>query len=640
MRITFALKEFFRDKRSNSAQVNHFLVADARLEVTLVFADSSRKMFVPMRRPNGRFVLDIIPADVPDDADASAPPVKHRISRLSLDFTVPFSHGGKTFNLLRILQDFSLAERPSNNDQIIDYALSPFSWKHSSSTNSPLPSANRMTNARTHPLLDLSQLSRDLVLINTLMLDITALWEMLHENNRYYKMRQVLGALDRVTFKVLAHAGGNSFIWYSVIPAYLADSRKISPHVFFSPADYAEKQNVENERKYLLDNSKHFESVSGATLIDGYLLPPIDDDKIQDLTPLPKLDPATTPTLGARALEPGRLDFAGIDAAVGPMVERVVRDASRRSQLIEWVTYYRRNVVNFAYSKVGSRPQAIHPRHWSIGAGFEKAFYGLGNVQPQQFLLMPQPYGRRGVIKGRESDPHLKTVTDTIVDLLQTNTHLIGLAPNELVVKDKMVISCYSESGWDLWKASATNTDHLKAIIGIEPNSVNPKGRDIIPHLLKKHIKVYIIGRHVGFGNHYRPEIGKSLQKQIRFLPDDPLEILQYPPDPSTNDFVKYRIARMTDVDLDPLMLPSERKVLEDLAKRRKPAKGKTAIPLILKPINNSDKLSEGGLTSIFYTHNFALTGGQDMKLSDPTKFYDKPITYRTFFQQAVEEIG
>ena len=96
----------------------------------------------------------------------------------------------------------------------------------------------------------------------------------------------------------------------------------------------------------------------------------------------------------------------------------------------------------------------------------------------------------------------------------------------------------------------------------------------------------------------------------------------------------------MTDVDLDPLMLPSEKKVLEDLAKRREPAKGKDAISLILKPINNSDKLSEGGLTSIFYTHNFALTGGQDMKLSDPNDFYDKPITYRTFFQQAVEEIG
>ena len=492
------MKEFFRDRRANAAQVNHFLLADAHAEVTLVFADSSWKTFVPTRQPNGRFALDIIPADVPDNTTALAPPLKHRISRLSLDFSVPFSHGGKTFNLLRILQDFSLTERPSNSDQNIDYALSPFSWKHSSSTNSPASSANRTTNAQTHPLLDLSQLSRDLVLINTLMLDITALWEMLHEDNRYYKMHQVLGRLDRVTFKVLAHTGGNSFIWYSVIPSYLSDSTKVSPHVFFSPADYAEKQNVENERKYLLDNSKHFETVSGATLIEGYLLAPIDDDKIQDLTPLPKLDPGTSPARGARASEPGRLDFSASDAAMGAMAERVVRDASRRSQLIQWVIENRRNVVNFSYSKGGSRPKDIHPRHWSIGAGFEKAFFGLGDVQPQQFLLMPQPYGRRGVIKGRESDRHLKTVTGTVVDLLQTNTQLIGRSPDELVVKDKMVISCYSESGWDLWKASASNTDDLKAIIGIEPNSVNPKGRDIIPHLLKKHIRVFIIGRHVG----------------------------------------------------------------------------------------------------------------------------------------------
>lgn len=638
MRITFALKEFFRDRRSNSAQVNHFLVADARVEVTLVFADSSRKVFVPSKGPNGRFVLDVSPADVPDNVDASAPPVKHRISSLSLDFTVPFSHGGKTFNLLRILQDFSLTERPANDDQTIDYTLSPFSWKHSSSTNNPLPSASRTTNARTHPLLDLTHLSRDLVLINTLVLDITGLWEKLHEGNRYYRMYESLGAHDRVTLKVLAHTGGNSFIWYSVIPAYLAESSKVSPHVFFSPADYAEKQNVENERKYLLDNGRHFQNVSGSTLIDGYLLPPIDDDKIQELNPLPELDPAALPTLGARAAEPGRLDFAGVDAAMDQMRERVIRDASRRSRLIQWVIQNRRNVVNFSYTS--SRPPDIQPRHWSIGAGFEKAFYGLGEVQPQQFLLMPQPYGRGGVIKGRESDRHLKTVTDTIVDLLLTNTHLIGLAPDHLVAKDKMVISCYSESGWDLWKTSATNMDHIKAIIGIEPNSVNPKGRDIIPHLLKKQIKVYIIGRHKGFGNHYRPEIGKHLQQKIRFLPDDPLKILKYPPDPDTNDFVKYRVGRVTDVDLDPLMLPSEKKVLEDLAKRRKPVKGKAAIPFVLKPINNSDKLSQAALTSIFYTHNFALTGGQDMTLSDPDNFYDKPVTYRTFFQQAVEEIG
>jgi hypothetical protein len=37
--------------------------------------------------------------------------------------------------------------------------------------------------------------------------------------------------------------------------------------------------------------------------------------------------------------------------------------------------------------------------------------------------------------------------------VLQTNTELVGHSEDELVARDKMVLSCYSESGWDLWKA-------------------------------------------------------------------------------------------------------------------------------------------------------------------------------------------
>jgi hypothetical protein len=116
--------------------------------------------------------------------------------------------------------------------------------------------------------------------------------------------------------------------------------------------------------------------------------------------------------------------------------------------------------------------------------------------------------------------------------------------------------------------------------------------------------------------------------------------VLAYPPDPDSNDFVKYRVARVTRVDLDPLMLDYEKELLEELAKRTRPVVGKAAIPVIFQPLNNSDKLGDGGLTSIFYTHNFALTGGQEMTLADPNDFYNKPVSYRTFFQQAVEEIG
>lgn len=631
MRVTFGLKGFGRNRTETAGQVNHFLLKDARVEVTLVFEDSTEKVLTAARGADAGFVLDITPADVPDSAGASAPPLKKRIAGLSLDFTVPVSHAGHTYRTLRILQDFSLTPLPTNSDLNIDYALAPLSWQHSA-----FALTNRRTSAGragTHPLLDLGKLARNVVLMNALVLDLTELWAALHDRNIIYRVYEGLGDHERVTFKVFAHLGGNAFIWYGIVPAYLAESAAVSPHVFFSPADYAEKQNQRDERKYLFDNSQHFEGVSGATLMYGYIMPPVDDDRIEDVAQLREIEPpALTLGMGTGQLR----GFELPDEPIDPKQFR--KELRRRSKLLAWVIARRRNVVNFFYSDAAKKK--IMPQHWNIGAGFEKAFYGLDRIKPQQFLLMPQPYGKGGVIKGRESDGHLKVVTDTIVDLLQTNTELIGPPDGALVRKDKMVLSCYSESGWDLWKASATNLDHIKAIIGIEPNSVNPKGQEIIPRLLARDIKVYIIGRHVGFGNHYRPKIDRRLQARIRFLPDDPVKVLKYPPDPDSNDFVKYRVARVTDVNLDPLMRDYEKEVLEDLAKRSKPVTGKAAIPVIFQWINNSDKLSDGGLSSIFYTHNFALTGGQEMTLADPNDFYGKPVSYRTFFQQAVEEIG
>ena len=191
---------------------------------------------------------------------------------------------------MRILQDFSLTPLPTNSDLNIDYALAPLSWQHSA-----FSLTNRRTNAGRagdHPLLDLAKLAQNLVQMNALVLDLTELWYALHEKNIIYRVYEGLGDHKRVTFKVFAHLGGNAFIWYGIVPAYLAESRAVSPHVFFSPADYAEKQNVSDERKYLFDNAAHFDGLSGATLMYGYILPPVDDDRIPDVNQLRDFDPA------------------------------------------------------------------------------------------------------------------------------------------------------------------------------------------------------------------------------------------------------------------------------------------------------------------------------------------------------------
>lgn len=599
MNVTFALKEFFKDKKANEHQIKHFLLDQARLKATLTFLDSSTKEFNPARNAAGRFVLVLDAAAIPADPGTGH---KKQMTRLSVELVVDRTIAPKTFQLLRIIQEFSLKALPVNSDQNIAYQLSPFSWTHSK------VGKRRTANANVHPLLDLKKLSQNLVLMNALVLDLTELWEHLHEKNEHYKRYKDLTAPGKVTFKVFAHLGGNAFIWYGVVPSYLSTVENVFPHVFYSPADYAAKQNIADEKSYLFDNKKEFEAQEGSksafngrTLLLGYLLPPVDDDQIAGLTPK---------------------NFTKAD-------------------LTDFVKRSRRNVVGFG--RTTDTPPKLTTHHWRIGAGLERAFYGLRKNRPQQFLLMPQVIGNDGpsAVKGNESEPHLKNVTDAIVDLLQSNTDLLpNSGRDELVAKGKMILSCYSESGSDLWRSSSNNIDHIEAIIGIEPNSTNPNGKNIIPSLLAKKIRVFIIGRHMGFNDHYRPQVPKDLQARIRFLPDEPLKILKYPPDPDSNDFVKYRVARATDKNLDPLMRQAEKDILDDLAHRAPPVTGKAVVPVIFTPTGNSDRLGAGGLVGIFYTHNYALTGGQEMTLADPVHFYGKPVKYRTFFQQAIDEIG
>ncbi len=49
LKITFALKGFGRNPAASAAQVKHFLLSDARVEVTLVFEDSTEKVLVAAR---------------------------------------------------------------------------------------------------------------------------------------------------------------------------------------------------------------------------------------------------------------------------------------------------------------------------------------------------------------------------------------------------------------------------------------------------------------------------------------------------------------------------------------------------------------------------------------------------------------
>lgn len=599
MQIRFALKQFFREKDKNAHLNEHFLLEPARLFVQLTFSDSSQ-LRLPLAELDASGKVDI---EIGVDQVPNAPGATHKltITQLLMDFFVDFPRDGKIFRLLRIIQVFKMKPGKANSDTNVDYDLSPFGWAHAKRFD------RRMSNASVHPLIDVSKLKLNVIGINALVVDLTDLWDHLHRKNKYTRFYKELTDAKKVTFKVFAHLGGNAFIWYGIVPAYASTSSTISPHVFYSPSDWASKQNDKDEDTYLFDNPQQTEAKDGSDeafngkiLFLSYLLPPVDDTRI----------PTLNPTL-----------------------------FNDKAWFITWVKTTRRNVVYFKYAD--DKKTKISLKHFRLGAGFERAYYGLGKVQPQQILLMPQVTGDEGLHadKGSESSAHLTNVTDAIFDLLQTNTDLlIAAKKDELIKKDKLILSCFSESGNDLWKASAIHSDRIKAIIGIEPNNTNPTGANIIPTLLKKKAKVFLIG-HVGPGQFYRPKLAAALLKQIRLLPDQP-KVLTYPPDPSVNDFVKYRTARVTSATLDPYMSDEEKSLLHDLAARKPPKTGKDAIPEVFTEAANSYKLGSGGVVEIFYTHHFALTGGQEMTLADPNDFYKKPVSYRTFFQQAVEEIG
>jgi len=599
MNITFALKSFFGTSKKPSHVFKHFLLDDAKLTATLTFSDSTKRILPAVTKgPNELFPLTINISDVPDAAGAGGVTHKLLITSLTIEFVVTIFFDGKLFQLLKIQQQFSLTPTASNSDVNIDYTLQPFAWMHSSA------GALRTSNAKVHPLLDMAKIASNRIEINTLIVDITDLWDHLHRKNRNYKIYKDLTDTTKVTFKVFAHLGGMSFIWFSIVPSYIKTSKSLSPHVFMSPSDLRDEQNIENEKKYLLVDNLQVFAGSGGKEPDGdillltYLLPPVDDTQITALSP----KNLTKPDLEAH------------------------------------VKAHLRNVVHFGKTK----KKVLEPFHWDIPAGFERAFYGLGKKNPQQILLMPQPFGNEKYLR-MENTKGLKTITDTIIDFISTNTDLIQLPPSELAGKDKIILSAYSESGIDLWISSEVNIDEIKAIIGIEPNKVNPRGskgpngQATIPKLLNKNIKVFLIGNTFTSNHWYRPEIDASQLAKIRFLPDN-AKILEYPPNPDSNDFVKYRVGRILDPTIDPFLLTSEQTIVTEFANKKPPVTGKKFLRAVFQDINNSYNWNADHST--FYNHHFALTGGRIMTLSDPVNFYNKPVTYQTFFQEAVEEIG
>ena len=575
----------------------HFLLAEAALEAKVGFADGSFRAFAGVKGAGpGTFVVELQPADFPTGVVATF---------VDLTYSVPVTLGGTRFTALRIVQRL-IASAPAEGDPP-GYRFAPGGWVDALGR-------LRISNLLVHPLVGAGGVAAGRVEVNTLMLDITDGWWALHRDNPLYELYNELMRDSQLTMRILAHTGGTPLIWHTVIPRHLVGATMVSPHIFLQPSDNREGQNVDDDKSYLTRNGAHFKQDGGNLL--RYLLPPIADV-----------------------------------------------DVARLRTRFEIVPKLR-NVLGISRIPTGPRKGQITPRQWYIAAGIQRAFEHRGEAKPAQFLLVPQRTGLPGSDKsgwfGAAVTGHVLRTTDAVLALIQTNTALTLHGGDTLLQRGKLVYTGFSESGFDLWYVGKLLGDHLKALIGIEPQNINaatidyrarkeagdagvgaPKddrvgeapalGKDVIPGLLRKGVRVVIIGRH---HQHYRPQL-RDLGG-LRLLPESPGPVFKYPPDPAANDFIKYRIQRLVDPSADPLMTDEERAILADLAARG--ITGPAAVAAILPPESNVDARILDGLGR-WYSHQFALSGGDELTF-DPTAIYGTPIAYRTWFQAAVHEVG
>jgi hypothetical protein len=598
MKILLPFEVFFRSKNAS-----HFLLSEASVEFILSFDDNTSVTLQAQKATRfSGFELDIVESLIPEDLKKSGPQnlAKKIIAKVHMNFQTGTTFNSEFFKTLEIKQTFISVPTATNTAVNIDYTLTASSWIDVNGT-------QRITNFGTHPLLSTRELAQSKIYINALVVDLTEMWWKLHKDNSYYNtIFKNLSKTNKVSLRVMANLSGNAFIWYVLIPKYLDSMDAFSPHVFFSPSDNGEHQNKLDEKKYLFDNVDHFQK-DGQTLFN-YILPPVEDDSIARL----------------------------------------------KSKVDETWLKEHRNSINFS---VAADKKTLSPHHWLIGAGFEKAFYGDGKSKPSQLFFMPQDFGTGGSsTKGIQTlgDPQaLKKITDAMSNCLSTNTNLIAASKPDLPKIDKLVLSCYSESGFDLWIASLNNLANIKAIIAIEPQNLNtltnaygmkpPIGKDVIPKLLKNNVKVFIVGRH--HTGKYKPDRVDPVD--LHLLPTVPSKLFAYPPDPNANDFVKYRVERILDLSKDPFALAYELKAISDLKVKKPLLSGNDFLKEVFGPLSNLDCSckTKGCLCQVdgldtWYSHNFALTGGEKLTLPAKGGTYGQAISYMTFFQDAVEQVG
>jgi hypothetical protein len=290
----------------------------------------------------------------------------------------------------------------------------------------------------------------------------------------------------------------------------------------------------------------------------------------------------------------------------------------------------------------------LKPRYWDIPFGFEQVL-----SERKQILLVPAINGADGGIAIKSG---LKNLVENALMLIYTQGNTLRY---DTVSVNRLILTCYSQSGGNLVTACNRNLPEIKAIVCFEPQYMNEYlstedrslnlGKDVIRRLLEKEEKgkVVIIGRSKnGMDRKYLPS--GTNRAELSLLPeDDKYFILEYPEAhksyaPDKSPVLALRYSRLLKNSADPAideMLSKETGVI-DFASAIKEAKVEEVIAKYRKAGFSDEKMIKEVFTAAYniddsagyFTHNFIISSGQELAADGKSVL--------GFFQQALNLIN
>jgi hypothetical protein len=465
-----------------------------------------------------------------------------------------------------------------------------------------------------HPLLTLS--GGGTVGLDVRFLDITGLYTDLHGGSAWFRAMNHLRGTDRAV-RVLASLGGHPLIWYAVVPATGAGLPLVKPALMIMPADYGaitydnSLAGIQSSQNGVSVNQPGNYVQSGLEILARLLTEPLTDDRYRDLL--------------ASYIDLRRTFRGSPDALPGPL-------------------HHFRGVLSYLPGGPGKAPV---PQYWDVPFGFERA------ISDQKYvLLQPLMNGGDG---GVMLKPGLAGLTANAV--MTVYTHGTALHADTLRV-EKPVVVAYSQAGGNAFTAAGSNLDGVNGLVVFEAVYTNefPRddkghylllGKDVIPKLLRKNVKVVVVGRWRDRPRSFLPD-GKRLPG-ITVLPDEAdYRLLDYPLPPdgklaSAHPLVRFRYSRLVDGKHDAaleLILGSDQPGHIDYATTQSELAVDAAIAAYRKAGLGDDALVPRVFTAdyypdgagAYYPHNLILAGGQS--------FDDRTRTYRGFLHEALRVIG